>query len=149
MHGLINRGIQRFVTDSYGQERWTEVTRLAGLDFVEFEAMLIYDDAVTNRLLTAACNDLDSARLAASDLVIPELELHEHCNGRFELICESPIEGCGHVLMGALRVMADDYGTLAYLEHTESRKGFETISITLIEAEFAEGRHFDLGAGAI
>ncbi|MEM6340117.1 MAG: heme NO-binding domain-containing protein [Pseudomonadota bacterium] len=195
MHGLINRGIQRFVTDSYGQERWTEVTRLAGLDFVEFEAMLIYDDDVTNRLLKAACNVLDRAlldlmedlgtylvshpnvealrrllrfggvnfveflhslddlpdraRLAVSDLVIPELELHEHCNGRFELICESPIEGCGHVLMGALRVMADDYGTLAYLEHTESRKGFETISITLIEAEFAEGRHFDLGAGAI
>ena len=40
MHGLINRAIQCFVRDSYGQNRWIEVTQLADLGFTDFEAML-------------------------------------------------------------------------------------------------------------
>lgn len=42
--------------------------------------------------------------------------------------------------------MADDYGALALLEHVGSGEGIETISISLVEAEFAQGRTFDLGA---
>ncbi|WP_420013409.1 heme NO-binding domain-containing protein [Tateyamaria sp.] len=53
MHGLINRAIQCFVTDSYGSDKWVEATRLADLDFVEFEAMLMYDDEITPRVLDA------------------------------------------------------------------------------------------------
>lgn len=59
MHGLINRGIQRFVTDSYGAAKWRAVTRSAGLDFTDFEAMWIYDDAVTPAVLAAVCDVLD------------------------------------------------------------------------------------------
>lgn len=195
MHGLINRAIQCFVTDSYGGDKWLEATRYADLGFVEFESMLAYDDAVTARVLDAvslvldrsrtdvmedlgtylvshpnvealrrllrfggvtfveflhSLDDLpDRARLAVSDLKLPRIELREHTPGQFSLICDSPLEGYGHVMMGVLRAMADDYGALAVLEHTGSGQGVETISITLIETEFSEGRVFALGARAV
>ena len=58
MHGLINRTLQSFVCNSYGRDRWLRVTEAAGLGFVEFEAMLTYDDAQTDQVLTALCADL-------------------------------------------------------------------------------------------
>ncbi|MEL6463485.1 MAG: heme NO-binding domain-containing protein [Pseudomonadota bacterium] len=192
MHGLINRAIQCFVTDSYGSDKWVEATRFADLDFVEFEAMLMYDDDITPAMLDAVSHVLgrprddvmedmgtylvshpnvealrrllrfggvtfveflhslddlpDRARLAVSDLNLPRIELRDHSHSQFSLICDSPVDGYGHVMMGILRTMADDYGALALLEHTGSGNGVETISITLIETEFAEGRVFDLGA---
>ncbi|MEP2890126.1 heme NO-binding domain-containing protein [Tateyamaria sp.] len=194
MHGLINRAIQCFVSDSYGVDNWVEVARVANLRFVEFESMLVYDDDLTPNLLDSvsyvlnrprddvmedigtylvshpnverlrrllrfggvtfveflhSLDDLpDRARLAVSDLTLPRIELREHGPGHFSLICESPLVGYGHVVMGVLRAMADDYGALAVLEHAGSGKGVETISITLIETEFAEGRSFELGARA-
>ena len=59
MHGLINRAIQRFVTDSYGDAKWRASTSRANLGYTEFEAMWIYDDDVTPRVLEAACDVLD------------------------------------------------------------------------------------------
>lgn len=195
MHGLINRAIQCFVTDSYGSDKWVEATRLADLDFVEFEAMLMYDDDITPCVLDAVSQVLDRprddvmedigtylvshpnvealrrllrfggvtfvdflhslddlpdrARLAVADLHLPRIELHDHGPTRFSLVCASPIAGYGHVMMGILRTMADDYGVLALLDHQGSGEGVETISISLIETEFAEGRVFDLGARAL
>ena len=62
MHGLINRAIQCFVCDSYGWDKWVEATRLAELEFVEFEAMMMYDDDITPRLLDAISVLLDRNR---------------------------------------------------------------------------------------
>ena len=62
MHGLINRGIQRFVTDSYGEGKWHAVMQRTGLGFTDFEAMWIYDDAVTPAVLAAGCEVLDRPR---------------------------------------------------------------------------------------
>lgn len=59
MHGLINRAIQRFVTDSYGEALWVSSVGHAGLETTEFEAMWTYDAAVTPRLLSAVCDILD------------------------------------------------------------------------------------------
>lgn len=192
MHGLINRSIQRYVCDSYGSDIWIDVTQRADLDFVEFEAMFTYEDALTPLILDTtsqvlgrprdevmedigtylvshpsfeavrrllrfggvnfedflhSLDDLpDRARLAVSDLYLPPVELRGHADGHFSLICDSPVAGYGHVMMGILRVMADDYGALALLEHMGSARGFETVSIMLVEAEFAQGRQFDLGA---
>lgn len=193
MHGLINRSIQNFVTDSYGTAVWADVVVRADLDVPDFEAMLIYDDALTPKLLdhVAAAlgrpraemmedigtylaskveavrrllrfggvnfeeflhslDDLpDRARLAVADLDLPEIELREHAKGRFSLICDSPLQGYGHVMMGILRVMADDYGALALLDHSGVTYGPETVCISLVEPDFAEGRRFELGARAI
>lgn len=88
------------------------------------------------------------ARLAVPDLALPELELRERGDGRFSALCRSRTPGFGHVMVGLLRALADDYGALALLEHRGRRHGLEVIEIRLLAVEYASGRRFDLGAGA-
>jgi len=45
-----------------------------------------------------------------------------------------------------LRAMADDYGTLALIEHQGRRDSLENIGIELLETQFSEGRDFALSA---
>lgn len=131
----VMEDIGTYLVSNPNVEALRRLLRFGGFDFVEFLHSL--DDLP------------DRARLAVSDLKLPGLELHDHAPGHFSLVCQSPIEGYGHVMMGVLRAMADDYGVLAVLEHTGTGDGAETISITLIETEFAEGRSFELGARAV
>ena len=62
MHGLINRAIQCFVRDSYGEEAWLGVIRKVDLEFVEFEAMLFYPDEMTGNVLDAVAGHLKRPR---------------------------------------------------------------------------------------
>ncbi|TMV84794.1 heme NO-binding protein [Thioclava sp. BHET1] len=190
MHGLINRSIQSFLRDTYGEDVWQRVVRLAGLDFESFEAMLFYDDKLTHATLDAASAllhrptealledvgtylvshpNLESlrrlmrfggvtfedflhsleelparARLAVPELHLPPLELEPGEGASFLLRCQSGIPGYGHVLVGVLRAMADDYGALAVLDHAGILSGIETITIEILETGFAEGRSFSL-----
>ncbi len=193
MHGLMNRAIESFVRDTYGRRRWCSIAREAGLEDTSFEAMLTYEDALTDAVLDAAAaelrkpredfledlgtylvshpttealrrllrfggvsfmeflNSLDElrgrARLAVSDLDLPELELVEESGGTFLLHCRYHRPGFGHVLTGVLRAMADDYGALVMLDMVEQRADVEILKIALLEAAFAEGRRFQLAAG--
>lgn len=83
----------------------------------------------------------DRARLALPDFSLPELSLVEQGAGQFDLRFNEPFAGAGHVMVGLLRAMADDYGALVLIEHDPSG-----ISIHLLDADFAEARHFDLAA---
>ncbi|MDK3018088.1 heme NO-binding domain-containing protein [Pseudodonghicola flavimaris] len=194
MHGLINRAIQSFVCNTYGEDRWRNVTEAAGLGFSDFEAMLTYEDDLTDDVLNALCVELrrdrsevledlgtylvshpavealrrllrfggetyvdflysldelpGRARLAVNDLVLPAMELREIRPGQFSLTCEPGLPGFGWVMMGILRAMADDYGSLVMLEHAGARGGAEVIAILLVESAFAEGRAFELGVRA-
>ncbi len=116
-------------------EALRRLLRFGGVTFIEFLHSL--DDLP------------DRARLAVADLNLPRIELHDHGPSRFSLICKSPVAGYGHVMMGILRAMADDYGALALLDYQGRDKRVETISISLIETEFAKGRVFDLGPRAL
>ena len=195
MHGLINRTIQGFVSDTRGETLWREVAERAELGFVEFEAMLSYDAEVTGRVLRVVCAQLnlplealledigtylvshenteavrrllrfggvdfveflhsledlpDRARLAVDDLRLPQLELCEHAMDHFSLTVTSQPVGFGAVMLGVLRAMADDYGALVILEYFPATQGSERIEIQLIEAAFAAGRGFELGARAV
>lgn len=192
MHGLINRSIQNFVTDSYGRQSWVDVALSAQLGFIDFEGMLKYKEIMTPRIIDAMCKVLarprgemledfgtylvshpsleavrrllrfggvdfedflyslddlpDRARLALPDMNLPRVELHCDGEGQFNLVCDAPVVGYGHVMLGVLRAMADDYGALAVLEHRGNALGVETITIQLVEPDFAEGRQFKLGA---
>lgn len=84
-------------------------------------------------------------RLAVSDLELPLLELRETGPNAFSLTCGSGLPGFGHVMVGVLRALADDYGALVMLECSKSPDGCDEIGITLIESSFAAGRSFDLG----
>jgi hypothetical protein len=82
-------------------------------------------------------------RLALPDLGLPSLDLREEQAGVYTLTLHG-IPGFGHVLVGVLRAMADDYGALVLLEHGGGTGGPETIRVHLLAADYAEGRRFDL-----
>lgn len=194
MHGLVNRSLQRFVSDRYGTEVWLSVTARAGLDFSDFEGMLTYHEDVTEALLKAmtrvldrprtelmedigtflvsdqgfeavrrllrfggtdfvdflqSLNELpDRTRLALSDLHLPRIDLITHDTRSFTLVCDAKVEGYGHLLLGLLRAMADDYGALALLDFVGTENGVEQVAIRLIDEKYADGRAFALGAAA-
>lgn len=90
----------------------------------------------------------DRARLAVPELETPVLELEEHEATRYTLKVRHRVPGFGHVLVGILRALADDYGALALLDHHGRQGETEMVGIELAEASFAEGRRFDLRVSA-
>ena len=64
MHGLINRSIQCFLQDTYGPPLWRSVAEESGGGGDGFEAMLNYEDRLTDDVLGAACRHLDKSREA-------------------------------------------------------------------------------------
>jgi len=114
-------------------ERLRRLLRFGGVNFTEFLHSL---------------DDLP-ARVRLPNFELPSIELREHSASHFSVTCRGSIDGFGHVLMGILRTMADDYGALVLLEYKGSAGVFETLSVTLIEDTFAEGREFNLGAMVI
>ncbi len=192
MHGLVNRALQGFLTDTYGKDIWDEVASQAGLPVDGFESMLHYADQLTADTISAAsavlhkdrCTLLEDlgtyllshphqealrrllrfggdrffdfiqslddlsgrARLAVPDLDMPDLTIRQENGNRFVLEVRWPLPGAGSVFVGALRAMADDYGTLAFFEAGEGEDGVETVVIELLDQSFSRGRSFTLGA---
>lgn len=192
MLGLINRAIQCFLRDSFGDAAWQAVARRAGVGMDGFEPMLHYDIVQTGALVDAAVQVLDRpreslledlgtylvshpnleplrrllrfggtgfrdflltledmpgrGRLALPDLELPALALEEVGADSYMLTCRSVLPGAGHVVLGLLRAMADDYGALVLLEHVGTGPEGERISVVLLDAAFAAGRRFDLTA---
>lgn len=64
MHGLINRSVQTFLRTHYGAETWREVAEIVGVGIEGFEAMLTYEDRLTEELLAAAQAVLNEPREA-------------------------------------------------------------------------------------
>lgn len=192
MHGLINRSIQCFLRDTYGSDVWTEIAADAGLGFDNFEALLVYEDAVTEQVLRSAAERLDKpvallmedlgtylisnvgsgglrrllrfggvsfvdflhslddlqdrVRLAVPEIVLPALEVRHHTMKSFTVVCSFDRPGFGHVIVGILRAMADDYGALVLLKHLGGNSGIEVIEVEVLDIGFARGRSFALGA---
>ncbi|MFV0359581.1 heme NO-binding domain-containing protein [Tropicimonas sp.] len=69
MHGLINNSIQCFLRDTYGQRAWAEIALFAGVGVEGFEAMLVYDESQTVRLLDEAARMLDKP----GDMILEDL----------------------------------------------------------------------------
>ena len=90
----------------------------------------------------------DRSRLAVPDLKLPMLELRDHSSSAYTLLVMHDYSGFGHVMVGILRAMADDYGALALLEFQGRKDGVETIAIELLETSFAQGRDFALAVQA-
>lgn len=81
MHGLINRTIQCFTQDTYGEPSWLAVAEAAGLGITDFEAMLTYDDASTGALLKALARTLDAPQEAVLEDIGTYLVSHEQAEG--------------------------------------------------------------------
>lgn len=109
--------------------------RFSGADFGEFLDSL---DELPAR-----------ARLVIPSLNLPQIELDDQnpheVRVRVQHSADSPV-AFGHVLMGLLRAIADDYGTLVILDYNGTDDGYERIDVRLLEAAHSEGREFALGA---
>lgn len=90
----------------------------------------------------------ERGRLAVPDLDMPDLCLIEGPDGTAMLLARSDLAGVGHVAVGLLRAMADDYGALVMLEHMGSQDGWEKVSIRIADRAWTAGRRFELARGA-
>ena len=86
----------------------------------------------------------EHARLALPDLELPSLELVELGAGIYRLHVSAPFPGAGHVMVGLLRAMADDYGALVLLDQLGEPPDEEVIQIQLLDHRHSTGRQFDL-----
>lgn len=119
-----------YLVSNPGFESLRRLLRFSGATFVDFLHSL---DELQGR-----------GWLAVPELDLPELDVVEQGPGRYRLLCRSPYPGYGHVMLGVLRAMADDYGALVMLDIAVARGGCEAITVELLETAFAEGRPFDL-----
>lgn len=55
MYGMVNHGIQSFITENFGAQDWIEICKSAGLSDTEFEHMITYPDEITYNLVGAIC----------------------------------------------------------------------------------------------
>lgn len=139
--------------DQLGQTRETVLEDL-GTDLVShrdrdgFRRLLRFG-GVTFRDFLHSLEELpDRARLALPHLRLPALDLCDHGAGRFTLRVVPYFGGAEQILLGLLRAMADDYGALVVLELATPVEGVAVIVIHVLDESFAEGRRFDLAAGA-
>lgn len=94
----------------------------------------------------------DRGHMALPDLDLPKLRLVDRGDGTFVLHTQAMIAGVGHVIVGLLRALADDYGALVLLDHAGISdvdcavfgQRAEMISIQLLDQRHSAGRHFDL-----
>ena len=111
-------------------ERLRRLLRFGGVTFQDFMHSL---------------EDLpERSHLALPDLDLPELRLVDHGDGVYRLHCSVMIDGVGHVIVGLLRAMADDYGALVLLDHDGLHAGAEVIAVQLLDHRHSAGRRFDL-----
>lgn len=88
--------------------------------------------------------------LTLPDLDLPGLTLCDGGAGHFLLLVESAVADWTPVMAGLLRAMADDYGALVLIETVDDGQEVrDKISISLLEARYAEGRRFDLAAAPV
>lgn len=119
-----------FLVASPSTRRVRRLLRFGGVDYEDFLASL---EELRGR-----------ARLAMPDLDLPDVQLTELDGGVYRLFCRSPQPGFGHVYLGLLRALADDYGALVMIDYEGEQDGAEILEIRLAEADFAEGRAFHL-----
>lgn len=130
--GMVLEDLGTFLVCSPATQALRRLLRFGGVGFVDFLHSL--DDLP------------DRARLALPQFHLPLMELTEHDAQRYSLRCRTPVGGGGHIMLGLLRAMADDYGALATFEIRPGAGGEDVIAIHLAEEGFAEGRRFDLAA---
>lgn len=59
MYGMVNQGVQSFITKNFGQADWLDICDRAGVSDTQFEGMLTYPDEVTYKLVGAICEKYD------------------------------------------------------------------------------------------
>ncbi|WP_212524000.1 heme NO-binding domain-containing protein [Actibacterium sp. MT2.3-13A] len=107
--------------------------RFGGETFVDFLRSL---DEVEGRM-----------RIVLPELESPRLELRQIGDNAFRLTCCWCLPGGCHVVSGALRAMAEDYGARVLVEPLgEQEDGASVLEIEVLKGRAAGGRNFKLAA---
>jgi hypothetical protein len=85
------------------------------------------------------------AAVALPDLHLPRVRTESSGPGAYALRFEGSFGAAGF-LCGVLRAMADDFGALVTIDVDRSDRRAEVLSITVHDANFSEGRDFQLAA---
>ena len=100
-----------------------------------------------------ALEDLPArGRLALPGVNLPAIEVRARAAGperrSYAVTCRSNHAGAGHLLLGVLRSMADDYGALATIwhegGHIERGLSVERLTVEILLESYTGGRGFDL-----
>lgn len=138
-HAMVLEDIGTFLVSHPRMPALRRLLRFAGAEYEDFLHSL---EDLPGRI-----------RIALPDLILPAMELRHHGTGEFELSCGTLFPGFGHVMVGLLQAMADEYGALVTITHdgapaeaaSGANPGAEVISIRLHEPQFSTGRRFALG----
>jgi hypothetical protein len=127
----IMEDVGTYLVSHSNLERLRRLLRFGGVDFIEF---------------LHSMEDLpERGRLALPELELPRLTLIDQGGGVFRLHCKMDIAGVGHVVVGMLRAMADDYGALVLIDYDANLpSGEEVVAIHLLDQRHSSGRDFDL-----
>lgn len=89
----------------------------------------------------------DRARLAVHDLELAGISVWQDGPKSFVVACSPGWSGFGYILVGAIRAMADDYGSLVLIDiKGVEANGSAQIAVTVHDTRFTSGRTFDLTA---
>lgn len=160
MQSLINRALEGFLRDSYGDVIWGDIVQKAAIDPLAFISSNRPRGGETRRVVQCAArrlhkplselledlggwlvrlepirrllrfsgsdygefvlslNELQGrARMILPALNMPAIRVLRQGDGWYRIDTDCLPPGWGHVLGGALRGMADDYGALALIGH--------------------------------
>ena len=90
----------------------------------------------------------DRVDLALPDLQLPQIMVVPQTIDRVHVRVSQTWSGFAYVLQGLLRAMADDYGTLVFLDVRRDITDSASIEVILIENNFSAGIDFDMVGGA-
>lgn len=90
----------------------------------------------------------ERARLVLPHATLPPIRPINEGDGRWTIFCGSQPKGMVHVIRGAIRAMADDYGALATVELGSDAGSDHRLDVVILSDHFSEGRVFDLAARA-
>lgn len=106
--------------------------------------LLRFGGATFEEFLSSIADLNDRVALALPDLDLPSITIETRAADRVVVTVENRIHGFANVLQGLLRAMADDYGTLVFIDLGQSTGSATQLEVILIEQNFAKGAEFNL-----
>ena len=167
MLGVVNKAIEAFVCQRYGDKLWADLLIDLSLPGYEFEAMLTYEDGITYDLIDRlakrqskmhqdvledillSLDDLnDRVALALDILEMPLIRVLPLSAEKIHVRVAPKWHGFSDVLVGLLRALADDYGALVFMDRLADTDQTECIKVILIDHHHSAGTSFDLAASS-
>ena len=88
----------------------------------------------------------ERARMVLPHATLPTIRPVDDGQGSWTIFCGRSPAGMVHVIRGAIRAMADEYGALATVELGPDEGPDHRLAVVILSEHFSEGHAFDLAA---